>query len=218
MKNLKILYLNIFLFVLLNNINAQNWTTSGNVIGATDYFGTNNNFALKTYTNSVERMRINANTGATAGFVGINTVNPLFRLHVQGSGVATSQGWTKGIMLSNDGALMWNGSPNTNRNYFMAHASNTPNGDFYQGYSVGIGAGATVNYASKVHVASGSPGPAASTQIFKWLLIQEANFERRFGVNTLNPIRTAEIKNTNSNNWQLRLTHQNNSWTDFKTR
>ena len=65
MKNLKILYLNIFLFVLLNNINAQNWTTSGNVIGATDYFGTNNNFALKTYTNSIGRTKLNGNINYT---------------------------------------------------------------------------------------------------------------------------------------------------------
>ena len=37
-------------------------------------------------------------------------------------------------------------------------------------------------------------------------------------MNTLTPSRTAEIKNRNTNNWQLRLTHQNNAWTDFQTR
>lgn len=82
--NLGVLIVSLIISTLLH---AQpDWNTTGNTIGATDYFGTNNNFALKTYTNGVQRMRINANTGATAGFVGINTVNPLFRLHVQGSG------------------------------------------------------------------------------------------------------------------------------------
>ncbi len=113
---------------------------------------------------------------------------------------------------------MWSGSPQTNRNYFMGHASGTPLGDFYQGYSIGLGANSTVNYASKVWVNGSFPGPSASTQVFKWLVVQEDNAERRLGVNTKNPFRTAEIKNTLSTNWQLRLTNKTGNWTDFKTR
>ncbi|WP_341903170.1 tail fiber domain-containing protein [Fluviicola taffensis] len=168
-------------------------------------------------TNAITRMSINGATGATAGFVGINTTNPLFRLHVTGTGVATGQGWTKGILLSNSAALMWEGSPYTGRNYFMAHSSASPTGDFYQGYSEGIGASATVNYASKVYVTSPFPGPLASTQIFKWLVVQQDGYERRVGVNTINPFRVTEIKSNLTIDPQLRITTNNNAWVDFQT-
>lgn len=225
MKNLNLKLVGVITFSLLSisTFAQQPWRVGGNnnvqLGGNQPIIGTTQNTSLFFHTNSVERMRINANTGATAGFVGINTTNPLYQLHVNASGIANNQLWKRGIMLSDLAALTWHGAPNTNRHYFMGHSSVNPAGNFYQGYSEGIGIGALVNYASTVFVTSNpSSGPIASTQMFKWLFVHEDGFERRFGVNTLNPIRTAEIKNTISNNWQLRLTHQNNAWTDFKTR
>lgn len=212
--------------LLSASVFSQDWRVDGNnaaQLGGslTPSIGTTVNRPLVLETNGVERMRIRPNFGGLSGFIGINEPNPLFRLHIKATTIATGFGWKRGVLLSDQAALMWEGDPITNRNFFMGHASSSPVGNFYQGYSVGIGAGTPVNYASTVYVTNVPPGsnaPDASTQIFKWLLVQQDNFERRFGVNTLDPVRTAEIKNTTSNNWQLRLTHQNNSWTDFKTR
>lgn len=195
---------------------ATNTYNPGNFLG---YNASNGSNPLFIKTNNVTRMTINGATGATAGFVGINTVNPLFQVHVTGTGTANAQGWTRGVLLSNSAALMWEGAPNTGRNYFMAHSSASPLGDFYQGYSEGMGASASVTYASKVYVTSTGifSGPLASTHIFKWLVVQENNFERRFAVNTLTPTRIAEIKSNMSTAPQLRITTNNNAWADFQT-
>jgi hypothetical protein len=135
---------------------GNNWTINGNnnTNPTINYLGTSNNFGLSIRTNGLERIRINENTGFTSGFVGIGTNNPLFQLHVVGNQVATGQGWTRGILMSNESALMWQGAPNTNLNYFMGHSSSIPSGNFYQGYAAGIGSGAPVTYSSTVFVGS----------------------------------------------------------------
>jgi len=213
-----------FSLLSISTFAQLNWQKGGNNAGppgSQPIIGTNAtwNAPLLFHTNGVQRIRINENTGFTSGFVGIGTNNPLFQLHVVGNQVATGQGWTRGILMSNESALMWQGAPNTNLNYFMGHSSSIPNGNFYQGYAAGIGSGAPVTYSSTVFVGSNpSNGPNASTQIFKWLFVAEDGFERRLGVNTLNPARTTEIKSNISANWQLRLTHNNDAWVDFQAR
>jgi len=57
-------------------------------------------------TNNLARMYINGDIGLTSGFVGIGTTNPQFRLHIEGSQVATGSGWTRAIMISNDGQMI----------------------------------------------------------------------------------------------------------------
>jgi hypothetical protein len=194
-------------------------TNNQNVGNPNRFLGFQNNFGVSMRTNNITRMWVNGDIGLTSGFIGINNNNPQFRLHVTGSGQATQQGWTRGILLSNEGALMWEGAPNTNRNYFMGHSSSNPGGNFWQGFATGIGANAPVVYTQTVFVTTNpSNGPDGSTNIRKWLFVHEQNQENRLGVNTLAPFRTAEIRNTNSNNWQLRLTNQNDAWTDFQTR
>lgn len=157
---------------------CQNWLTNGNNVTAGQFLGSINNQPLLFRTANVTRMRINPNTGATSGFVGINTNNPAFMLSVRGEGVATSQGWTRGLLLENDGAIMWRGNPSsggtpgTPWNFFMAHASNNPVGDFYEGKSFGIGSNAIVDYTRKVFASSApASGVIGSTQIFKDLYI-----------------------------------------------
>lgn len=201
-------------------INGNNNTTSG-----VNFLGTTNNQALDFRTNGIQRIHINEQTPFTPGYVGINTNAPQFQLHVVGAGIANNQDWTRGILISNDGALMWEGDPSsvpgtgTNWNFFMAHASNNPIGDFFEGRSDGIGQNAQVDYTRQVYVTTApASGVIGSTRIIKDLYVQQDNNERRIGVNTLDPQATTEIANENTNNWQLRLTHQNNSWTDFKTR
>ncbi len=171
------------------------------------------------FTNGVQRMTIlGSASGPSAGFVGIGMGAPIFPLEVYGNLPANSQLWNRGIMIENRASLYWNGGPATNRHYFMAHSSVSPAGNFYQGYSIGLGPAAPVDYVSTVYVTTNpSAGPDGSSTFFKWLFVAEAGFERRFGVNTINPTRTVEIKNVNTNNWQLRLTNQNNSFTDFQT-
>lgn len=197
--------------------NGSSANNSYNSLGYIGWSNTNGTNPLSIRTNGVNRMSINGATGTTAGFVGIGTTNPLFQLSVVGNQIATGQGWTRGILLSNSAALMWDGGPYTTRNYFMAHSSATPDGDFYQGYSEGIGANAAVTYTSKVYVNSPFPGPSGSTQIFKWLVVQQDASERRFGVNTTNPFRVAEIKSNLTAAPQLRITTNNNAWTDLQT-
>ena len=218
MKNIKLIKL--FIAVVIGTNSHSQVTFESNAYSGGRFLGFNNTNGtnpLFLRTNNITRMSINGATGVTEGFVGINTINPLFRLHVVGSGAANSQGWSRGLLLSNSAALMWEGAPNTGRHYFMAHSSSAPLGDFYQGYSEGMGAGAPVNYASKVYVTSGAPIPLATTHIFKWLLVQETGFERKFGVNVTNPFRVAEIKSNMTPAPQLRLTTTNNAWADFQT-
>jgi hypothetical protein len=135
---------------------------------------------------------------------------------------ANAQGWKRGIMLTASSTLYWQNSTITANSYFMGHCSSNPVGDFYQGYSVGVGPAAPVNYSSKVWVTN-PPSfiPAASTQFFKNVLVQEDGSTRRFGVNLLNPKRAADILFASGP--QLRLTRvQNNNavlgvYTDFET-
>jgi hypothetical protein len=156
---------NFTLLLLLGSTSvfAQPWqTVIGNAVPPGAFLGTTNNQPLNFRTNNIQRMTILGGGPTDGGFIGINTNNPQFRLHINAdnTGFATAQGWRKGILLSNDGALMWQGNPSpggstgTSWNYFMAHASNSPVGDFYQGMSQGIGSNAPVVYSSKVYASS----------------------------------------------------------------
>ncbi len=114
---------------------AQNNTyISGRFLG---WSNTNGGNPLFVKTNNITRMTIMGNTGTTNGFVGIGTTTPTYKLHVAADPAmpnANAQGWKRGMLLSNSAALAWDGSPNSTRSYFMAFASGTPLGDFYQGY------------------------------------------------------------------------------------
>jgi nitrogen regulatory protein PII-like uncharacterized protein len=118
---------------------------------------------------------------------------------------ANAQGWKRGMVLLNSSALYWDGGPNTANDYFMAHSSSSPVGDFYQGYSAGTGPTAPVTYVSKVYVTTPPVYiPSGSTQVFKNLLVEEAGSLRSVGVNVLDPARTTEILHPSQS--QLRLT------------
>ncbi|NUM49798.1 MAG: tail fiber domain-containing protein [Flavobacteriales bacterium] len=159
--------------------------------------------------------------------VGIGTSSPQAPLHIIGDGVANAQGWQKSIILDNNAALIWKGSQNS---FFMAHPSNTPAGDFYQGISAGIGSGAAVTYTGKVFAANTPPAgvPQGSTQLYRNLIVLDfdgGTTKRSLGVNILVPKRSADIVNNGNTaaDAQLRLTHtaHNNPnrgiWTDFQT-
>ncbi|MGM0479354.1 MAG: hypothetical protein ACQERC_09025 [Bacteroidota bacterium] len=146
MRFLNLKQILVFMFSTFTiTVYSQNWQFGGNNQlpqlnnPLNQRIGTQVNRPFRIITNNTERMHINANTGITAGFVGINETNPLFPLHVQGSGTATGQGWSRGIMMSNQSALMWRGDPNTNRNFFMGHSSSSPAGNFYQAFADGTG-------------------------------------------------------------------------------
>ena len=112
--NLGVLILSLIISTLLH---AQpDWNTTGNTIGATDYFGTNNNNPINTFTNSTHRMIVNGNrtttiNGATGvntdGYVGIglNTTGAAFP-----NGIWTDQGPFSLLHLNGpDGGLgAWN--------------------------------------------------------------------------------------------------------------
>ena len=163
-------------------------------------------------------------TTGNAG-VGVGAAPPIYPFQVNGTIDANAQGWNQGIVMTNNTALYWDGAPLTNNDYFMAHASGTPLGDFYQGYSNGIGAAAAVNYASKVYVTNPPIYiPLASTQNFKNFLVQEDGSVRRVGVNVLDPARV--IESFMATEPQLRLTQDPGAvggstatgvYTDFQT-
>lgn len=172
---------------------------------------------LEIRTNNITRMHINGNTGLTSGFIGIGTSTPLAPLHVFGSQQANAQGWRRGIILGNESTLLWDGGGG--QSFFMAHPSSTPNGNWYAGAQNGISTVASVDYAFTVYVNSsnGTLNPLRSTQFYKNVLVEQTGFERRFGVNTLNPARDAEIRSNLTQAPQFRLTTVNNSWVDFET-
>ena len=116
------------------------------------FIGFNNNFPLSVRTNGIQRMSIRSGFGPLSGYIGIgnNFSNPQSPLHVQGSGNFSNLGWTRGITLSNFGALTFSntGIPGVNSSFFMGAPSNTPQGDFYFGTVPTIGGG-PVKYAYK---------------------------------------------------------------------
>lgn len=157
---------------------------------------------------------------------GIGTSNPQAPLHVVGDGVANAQGWNKAIILDKNAALIWKGSTNS---YFMAHPSNNPVGDFYQGFSAGINLNAVVTYTGKVFASNTPPAgiPKGSTQFFKNVLVNDIGdtANHRLGVNLLVPKRSIDVTNKSSvqNTPQFRITHTPHTnpnrgiWTDFQT-
>jgi hypothetical protein len=223
----KILILTLFPYISI--CGQLNWQKGGNGPAGSGQttIGSNAswNAPLQLMTNGQIRLHINSNIG-NAGFIGVGTTNPQFRLHVDAdnTGFATAQGWRKGILLSNDGALMWQGSPSpggtpgTPWNYFMAHASNSPLGDFYQGMSQGIGSNAPVVYSSKVY-ASGNfnNNPQGTAHFFKHVLVEESGFERRVGINTTTPARVMEVRSNLTTAPQVRITTTNNQFSEIQT-
>jgi hypothetical protein len=201
--------------VLSQSTFANNAWTAPRFLG---YNGSNGVNPLTIRTNNITRMHINGATGpVTAGFIGIGTTNPLAPMQIDGLVNQNAQGWKRGIILGNSSTLLWDGG--SGQSYFMAHPSTSPNGNWYAGSQNGLASSATVDYAMQVYVNDnlGTINPLRSTQIFKNLLVEQAGFERRFGVNTLNPARDAEIKSNITQAPQLRLTATNSQWTDFET-
>ena len=106
----------------------------------------------------------------------------------------------------------------------MGHPSSTPGGNWFAGINSNQSSTATVNYTSTVFVNSvlGTLNPIGTTRFFKNVIIHEGAFERKFGINTLNPQRAAEVY---GNTTQLRLSYGTavststipTDFTDFKT-
>ncbi len=151
-------YVIISLCICLHNMSFSqtNWRKGGNNatgIGG-PVIGTNAtwNAPLNFVTNGIQRMSIRSGFGPLSGYIGIgnNFSNPQSPLHVQGSGNFSNLGWTRGITLSNFGALTFSntGIPGVNSSFFMGAPSNTPQGDFYFGTVPTIGGG-PVKYAYK---------------------------------------------------------------------
>lgn len=220
--------IHLLLFLILPSIGLAQypWVKGGNNVtgGAQTTIGTalNWNEHFQLMTQGQIRMHINrSGTSAvgtnTTGFIGIGTTNPFSPLHIVGNQTANAQGWRRGITLSNAAALQWDGG--AGQGFFMAHPSSSPNGNWYAGRNAGPTPGAAVDYAFSVFVNDnlGTLNPLGSTHFFKNVLVLQSGFERRMGVNTLNPNRITEIKSNLTTDPQLRLTTNNNSWVDFQT-
>lgn len=74
----------------LMNAQSTSWNITGNSnASASSKLGTINNVPLRLFTGNSVRMHINETSGGTSGFVGIGTVSPATRLHVNGVITAT---------------------------------------------------------------------------------------------------------------------------------
>ncbi len=110
----------IFLITVFQNAMAQSWSLAGNNnASANSRLGTTNNISLRFYTNNVQRMRIDSE----AGWVGIGTLTPTDRLHVNSASSANAfraqvNGLTKFLVHSGGGvAVGGNGTPPVNGLY-----------------------------------------------------------------------------------------------------
>ncbi len=194
----------------VNSLYAQstNATNAWNNSRFLGWDGSNNNNPLTIRTNNITRMHINGNmTGYgvnTSGFIGVGMSNPGAPVHIFGATAQNNQGWRRGLTLSNNAALVFDGGAASS--FFMAHPSSSPIGNWYAGAQTSLDAGAGVDYAFSVYVNNviGTLNPLNSTQFFKNLLVYQDNFGRRMGVNTLNPQLAAEVY---SNANQLRLSY-----------
>ncbi len=201
-----------------NNSPANNFY-SGGFLGWTNTNGAN---PLLIKTNNITRMHFNGSTGGygvnTSGFIGIGTSTPAAPLHIFGSGSQNAMGWQRGITLSNAAALMFDGGGGSG--FFMAHPSGTPLGNFYGGIGANLSSTASVNYAYSISVNSPiGMNPLASVDFYKNVIVYQTTFERKFGVNVLDPARVSEIYDGGGaiTDAQLRLSTSGNRWTDFRT-
>ncbi|MDD2982367.1 MAG: tail fiber domain-containing protein [Crocinitomicaceae bacterium] len=225
---MKVNFTRLATFALLMGVNysafCQNWLTNGNNVTAGQFLGSINNQPLLFRTANVNRMHINGNgiitNGANAsGFIGIGTNVPSAPLHIVGTQVANAQGWRRGLTLSNNAILQWEVA--ADNGFFMGHPSNTPGGNWFAGMNSTALNNSAVDYVYTIYVNDnfGGLNPLGTTQFFKNLLVIQPGFERRFGVNVLEPARVTEIFDDGNaiTDAQLRLSTANNAFTDFRT-
>ncbi len=191
---------------LAYNVKAQSSTSSNwQNVGQTNFIGYINNFPLLIKTNNTTRMHINGNGTVAAGvftdgFIGIGTNNPISPLHIVGNQQANAQGWRRGLTLSYNAAIQWDGDGE--RGFFMAHPSGTPNGNWYAGINSNQLPGSPVEYAFSVYVNDifNSSNPIGTTQFFKNVLVYDKNnIAVRFGINTQVPQQAAVVYSNGTN-------------------
>jgi|GEM_PF-983784 len=204
MKNLIIISSSVLLFSF-NRICGQS-TTAGNVLTGTQsaplqYLGSSNNFDLVFRTNNVERMRILAGTtGTIPGNVGIGTIAPTAKLHIDAgdrTGLtvntthATSYSYgilsivnndnSKGIALSKSGT-----------DKFIAWG----NGNTYISGNAGIGTSdmtnrLTLSGGNVIHKTSGGAAILFSCN-------DGGTYDQRVGIGTVTPNAKLHIETTST--------------------
>jgi hypothetical protein len=173
-------------------------------------------------TNNVQRVSIRgsnnhplAATGlSNVGYLGIGLTNPSSPLTVQGDPSAggiiiPGSNWRNGIMIKNHGTLIFDGdrvNTPSNRDFFMAHPSVNPLGDFWEGLVPGID-GNGVQYVYRLYGRNTATGPTQGEHEFFTNILAD----NRVGVNTLLPSQRVEI--VDAANQQLRLTNLQNTAT-----
>jgi hypothetical protein len=204
----------ILLFHHFAQSQATNGATSNNNYFGGNYLGwdgSNGANPLLIKTNNITRLHINGSTAGygvnTSGFMGLGISAPAAPLHIVGQGQQNAQGWTRGLTLTNQGTITWDGGGG--QGFFMAHPSNNPGGNFYAGRVAGLNASDIVDYTYTISVNTQlGINPLGTVDFYKNVLVYDAANERRLAVNVLNPLRAAHFYDGGSNNStdaQLRL-------------